>query len=137
MPMEVVLVIFVFAAAAWWAAYAERGSLALGCAAFIAVGYVLGPPLWSPHLGPVTLTVDRVLLLGLGAAYLWNWRRGRLTVSRLTSIDWLLIAALAYFTLRCGLTPKAPLDASAVKPWWRLIAAFWIPASLYLVARTA
>jgi O-antigen ligase len=29
------------------------------------------------------------------------------------------------------------VDASSVKPWWRLIAAFWVPTALYVVARTA
>ena len=135
--MELAFIIFAVAAVAWWAAYTRCGSLWIGCAAFVAIGYVLGPPLWSPKLGPLTLTVDRILVLGLGAAYLWQWRQGRLAASRLTSFDWLLIAALGYFTIRCAITPPAPIDGSAVKPWWRLIAAFWIPASLYLVARTA
>lgn len=135
--MELVVVIIAVAAAAWWAVYARCGSLWVGCAAFVALGYVLGPPLWSPKVGPIPLTIDRLLILGLGAAFLWQWRAGRLAPSRLTSADWLLIATLGYFTIRCAMTPSASVDASSVNPWWRLIAAFWIPASLYLVARTA
>jgi O-antigen ligase len=134
--VQLVLIIFVLAAAAWWAVYARHGSLLLGCAAFVALGYVLGPPLWSPRLGPVTLTVDRLLLVGFAGAYLWHWRAGRLRSTCLTGADWLLISTLVYFTLRCALTPEATINPSSVKPWWRLIAAFWIPAALYLTART-
>ncbi len=135
--MELVVVILALAAAVWWATYARHGSLWLGGAGFVAFGYVLGPALWSVHVGPMTMTVDRILILGLGAAFLWQARQGRLEVSRFTAADWLLIAALCYFTVRCAVTPPAPINASAVKPWWRLVAAFWIPAALYLIARTA
>ncbi|HEX6962705.1 MAG TPA: O-antigen ligase family protein, partial [Lacipirellula sp.] len=135
--MELVLLILALAAATWWAVYARYGSLVAGAGAVVALGYVLGPPLWSPQLGPVPLTVDRLLLVGLGAAYVWNWRKGQLSFGRVTAADWLLIATVGYFTVRCALTPPAPIDASTVKPWWRLIAAFWVPAALYLAARTA
>ncbi|RIK72266.1 MAG: hypothetical protein DCC67_19495 [Planctomycetota bacterium] len=135
--MEMVLLILAAAALCWWAAYARHGSLLVGVGAYLALGYVLGPPLWSANLGPLPLTADRVLLLALGAAFLWHWRQGRLTPRPLTAFDWLLLAALAYFTIRCAVTPPPPADCSSVKPWWRLIAAFWVPAALYLVVRTA
>jgi O-antigen ligase len=135
--MELVLIILAIAAAAWWAVYARYGSPLLGCGAFVALGYVLGPPLWSPNVGPVPLTVDRLLLIGLGGAVVWQWRQGRLQPGRLAGADWLLMVTLAYFTIRCTVTPAAMIDASSVKPWWRLIAAFWVPAALYATARTA
>jgi len=135
--MQIVLLILVAAAAMWWAVYAQHGAVWTGCAAFVALGYVLGPPLWNPNLGPIPLTVDRVLLVGLAAALAWHWRRGRLAFGGVTGLDWLLMAVLAYFTIRCALTPAPPLDGSSVKPWWRLIAAFWIPAAIYLAVRAA
>jgi O-antigen ligase len=135
--MELVLLILVVAAATWWAVYARHGSLLLGCGGLVALGYVLGPPLWSSNLGPIPLTVDRLLLLGLGATGAWHWRQGRLCFDRFTAADWLLLVTVAYFTIRCALTPEATINASAVKPWWRLIAAFWVPAALYAAARTA
>lgn len=135
--MELVLIIGVLATAVWWAVYARHGSLLAGAAGFVALGYVLGPPLWSVRLGPIPLTIDRLLLVALGGAFVWQAVRGRLPLDRLTRTDWLLLAALVYFTIRCAATPPAPLDGSAVKPWWRLVAAFWTPAVLYLAARTA
>ena len=135
--MEVVLAILAASGLLGWVAYARWGSLWVGCAAFIALGYVLGPPLWSLHLGPIPLTVDRVLLIGFGAAFLWKWRQGELALRHVSAVDWLLLATLAYFTVRCAMTPTPPADGSSVKPWWRLIAAFWIPGALYLASRTS
>ncbi|WP_428303810.1 O-antigen ligase family protein [Lacipirellula sp.] len=135
--MEVAIAIAALGGLLWWAAYARWGSLWMGCGAFIALGYVLAPPLWTAHIGPIPLTVDRVLLIGFGAAYIWKWRQGELALRHISPADWLLLAAIGYFTVRCAMTPTPPPDGSTVKPWWRLIAAFWIPAALYLAARTS
>lgn len=135
--MEIVLALLAVGGLFWWGAYARYGSLWIGAAAFIALGYVLAPQLWTAHIGPIPLTIDRILLLGLGAAFLWKWRQGELALHHISAADWLLLAAIGYFTLRCAMTPSPPPDGSTVKPWWRLIAAFWIPAALYLAARTS
>jgi N-acetylglucosaminyldiphosphoundecaprenol N-acetyl-beta-D-mannosaminyltransferase len=135
--MPLIAAILAVAALIWWAAYAQRGNLWLGLGAFLTLGYVLGPPLWTLKTGPVPLTFDRVLLLALVGALLWQWRSGKLARTSVTAADWLLIAALTYFTLRVAATPAPPLDGTTVKPWWRFIAAFCVPATLYLVARTA
>lgn len=135
--MEIVIAIFAVGALFWWGAYARRGSLWVGCAGFIALGYVLAPTLWTMHAGPIPLTIDRLLLAGLGAAFLWKWRQGELALRHVSAADWLLLAAIGYFTLRCAMTPPPPPDGSSVKPWWRLIAAFWTPAALFVAARTA
>lgn len=135
--MELVLLLTVAAAAIWAALFARRASLWLAAALFMALGYVLGPPLWTVHLGAVPLTIDRVLLVGLAAMVLWHWRRGTLELGSMTGFDWLLVAALAYFTARCALTGAPPPDGASVKPFWKLVAAFWVPAALYFTARVA
>jgi O-antigen ligase len=135
--MEIVLAILAVGGLFWWGAYARRGSLWIGAAAFVALGYVLAPPLWTAHIGPIPLTIERILLMGFGAAFLWKWRQGELTLRHISAADWLLLIAISYFTIRCAMTPAPPADGSSVKPWWRLIAAFWIPAALYLAARTS
>jgi O-antigen ligase len=136
--MEIVVAIGALALATWGALIARHASVWIATAVFIALGYVLGPPLWSADVGPLPLTPDRVLLAGLGALGLVHWRTGKLRPGVMTGYDWLLLAALAYFTLRCLVTGSAPtVEGAAVKPLWKLVAAFWIPASLYLAARVA
>jgi O-antigen ligase len=85
----------------------------------------------------VPLTVDRLLLVGLCGVVLWHWRGGQLRLGAMTGFDWLLVALVGYLTVRCAVTPEPPEDGSAVKPWWRLISAFWVPTAVYLAARTA
>jgi O-antigen ligase len=136
--MELVLLLLAIAAATWGAVFAQRASLWVAGATFIAAGYVLGPPLWTMHVGPIPVTADRVLLLGLAMIAVWQWRQGRLKPGVMTGFDWLLVALLAYFTIRCAITPAPPPgEGSTVKPWWKLIAAFWVPAAIYLTARAA
>lgn len=136
--MELLLLLVVLAAIVWGAVFAQRASLWFAGAAFIAAGYVLGPPLFSVHAGPIPVTPDRILLVGLAAMFTWQWKQGRLQRGVITGFDWLLIAALAYFTIRCALTSAPPEgDGSTVKPWWKLVAAFWVPALIYLTARVA
>jgi O-antigen ligase len=136
--MELLLLLVVLSAIVWGAVFAQRASLWFAGAAFIAAGYVLGPPLFSVHAGPIPVTPDRILLVGLAAMFAWQWRQGRLQPGVMTGFDWLLIAALAYFTVRCALTAAPPEgEGSTVKPWWKLIAAFWVPAAIYFTARVA
>ena len=135
--MEILLVIFAAAVAAWGLVVARHISLWVATAAFIALGYVLGPPLWTAHVGPIPFTIDRLLLVALAAACLWQWRQGKLADSAITGFDWLVVVTLAYFTARCALTDPPPADGASVKPLWKLVAAFWVPAALYLAARVA
>jgi O-antigen ligase len=135
--MELVLVILAVAVAVWGALFARSATVWMATALFMALGYVLGPPLWSVHAGPVPLTCDRLLLVGLGLLGLWHWRQGKLALGEMTGFDWLLIATLAYFTARTALTGAPPPDGASVKPFWKLVAAFWVPSAIYLAARVA
>ena len=47
--MELVILLFAVAAAAWGASVRRHASLWFATAPFIALGYVLGPPLWTVH----------------------------------------------------------------------------------------
>jgi O-antigen ligase len=134
--MEIVLAIVGAASLVWGAAYARRAALLPAAAAFIALGYVLGPPLWTAHVG-VPLTIDRLLLIGLGLMGVWHWRTGRLNPGVMTGYDWLLVATVAYFTVRCALTGAPPTEGASVKPFWKLMAAYWVPAAVYFTARMA
>ena len=54
---------------------ADRCSSAAAC--LIVVGYALGHEFWNAKLGPLPFTLDRVVLLGLLAAFAVQWRFGR------------------------------------------------------------
>lgn len=135
--MIVVALIFALVALTWLAIVAPRLPMLPACTAMAAVGYVCGPWLWSPQIGPINLTCDRLLMAGLFVLAAWQWREGQLRFRALSGADWLVVALAAYLTLRTATTPLPVGVHSSVGPWWRLIAAFWMPAALYGLARSA
>ena len=80
--MPIVALIVGLAAVVWGAIFARRGSLLAGCGLYIIVAYVVGHEFWHAKVGPVPLTLDRLLLVGLLAAAAIQWKVGRLTLKR-------------------------------------------------------
>ena len=135
--MTVILPIFAVAALVWALVYARHGSLLVGGAIFVAVGYVLNHNIFHMSVGPVSLTLGRLLLGGLVLLFLWRWRQGEVERRPLTGCDWLVAMFVGYLTVRYAFTPAATSNATEVSPSWRLIASFWMPATLYWVVRNA
>lgn len=136
--MPLVALIVLAAGLVWGALYARRGSLVVGASALVVVAYVVGYNFWNEHVGVLPLTLDRIVLVGLVAAFVAQWRWGRLERNPLAGSDWLLAALLVILgtsTLFSG-TPevRAPEGFSAA---WRLVMSFVVPAVLYWIAREA
>src|SRR5687768_11632042 len=93
--MHFIAAIVALAVVVWGAIYARRGSLVIGCALVLIVSYALGHEFWNVKVGPLPLTLDRLLILGLGAAFAIRWRAGQLAMRRFTAADWSLAALLA------------------------------------------
>jgi len=135
--MTLILPIFAVAALVWALVYARHGSLLVGGAIFVAVAYVLNHHVLHMSVGPVSLTLGRMLLGGLIVLFLWRFSQGEVQRRPLTGSDWLVALFVGYLTIRYAFTPAAPSNASGVAPTWRLIASFWMPAALYWVVRSA
>ncbi len=135
--MEILLTILGVAGLAWALAYCRHGSLLMGCTVFIAFGYILTRDFWEIRLGPLPLTVDRVLIAGLVSLFAWRWWRKEFSIAPLTGADWLGLLLVGYLTVRCVLTEPPGSVASSVPPFWRLIATFWMSAAVYWIARNS
>jgi len=135
--MTFLLTIFAVAALVWALVNARHGPLLVGSTIFVVIAYVLNHHVFRISLGPVSLTLGRLLLAGLMVLLLWRWRQGAIPVCRLTGCDWLVALFVGYLTIRYAFTPAAPSNASGVSATWRLIASFWMPAALYGVVRNA
>ena len=136
--MTFLLTIFAIAALVWALIYARHGSLLVGGTIFVAVAYVFNHNFLHVSLGPVSLTVGRVLLAGLVALVAWRWWHGEVEQRPITGCDWLVALFVGYLTVRYAFTSPAPIGIQAsVPPTWRLIANFWMPAALYAVVRQA
>ena len=95
--MPFVATVFALAAVTWGAIYARRGSLLVACGLILVAGYALGHEFWRVQIGPLPVTLDRVLLIGLVAAFAIQWRFGQLAFRPWTLSDWMLAAMLAIF----------------------------------------
>jgi O-antigen ligase len=136
--MAVVALIAVTAGLVWGVVYARRGSLVFATAALVVVAYVFGHYFWNARVGPLPLTLDRLLLVGLGAAFVAQWRWGHIERKPMTGVDWLLAAMLAVLTasaILAGTPDVVPPDVGS--PMWRLVMSFAVPGVLYLIARQA
>jgi N-acetylglucosaminyldiphosphoundecaprenol N-acetyl-beta-D-mannosaminyltransferase len=135
--MEIVAAIAVPTAIVWGMLFARRGSLSAGAAAFLVVGYVFGYEFWNAHVGPLPITLDRLVLAGLAAAFVVQWRMGRLKHRKITGSDWLLGGLLLLLATSAVLAGSPDVTANEHSPFGRLAMAFVLPAVLYGIIRRA
>ena len=133
--MPVVLAVFALAAVIWGAICARRGSLLVGCGLLVVVAYALGHEFWNAKVGPLPITFDRVLLIGLLAAFVWQLRFGGLAIRRMTGSDWMLAAMLALFTASAIFSGQPERTDGVTSKWGRLATSLLLPAVLYGVIR--
>lgn len=135
--MPIVAVIAGLVAIVWGAIVARRGSLVVGCAMFLIVSYVLGYEFWHARVGPLPLSLDRVILLGLLATLAVQWKLGRLRELHLSGSDWLLSGLVVLLFTNAALSGQADESLDAGSPWGRLVTSIVVPTLLYAVARVA
>ncbi len=135
--MPIVTLLAGAAAVVWWAIWARRGSLLVGCAALVATGYVFGHQFWHATIGPLPLTIDRVLLLALLAAFAVQCLAGRVTLVRPNKSDWLLVGLIAILGASAALSGQPEFSDGVTSKWGRLVATFIVPAVLYGIVRYA
>jgi len=133
--MAVAAFLFASGLFVWGAIYARHAALPVLVVATLLVGYVFGHSFWHADIGPLPLTLDRLLLVGLAGLFAWRLRAGQITWSALSSVDWALVVTLVW--LSCSAVLSRPGDEVSLphSPMWRLLFSFWAPAFLFLVMR--
>jgi N-acetylglucosaminyldiphosphoundecaprenol N-acetyl-beta-D-mannosaminyltransferase len=134
--MPIVAVILGVAALVWGAVYARRGSLLIGSGVFLAVAYVFGHEFWKANVGPLPLTLDRLVLAALLAALAIQWRIGRFKLRPFTGSDLALLALLSLLVTSAAMSGQPEVDGATSK-WGRLVTSFLIPGVLYFIVRHA
>lgn len=135
--MDLLIALAAIAGLAWGLAFLLRGSLVLGLLVFLLVNSCFGFYFLSFSVGPIPVTLDRLVLLAVLTAYLiQRWMR-RTTAAPLGAGDWLLGALIAILTVST-LTHEYHLQtADDISPVWRLVAGYLSPALVYWIARQA
>lgn len=133
--MLMIVAIAVCAGLVWAALYLERGSLALGCVALLAVGYCFGHHFLNFDLGPLPLTIDRLMVAGLVVVYLVQRRLGVLRPRPLCWVDLALVGLAAVLAIST-FTHDWHLDSpEKVSPLWLLVEGYLVPVVIYFLVR--
>jgi O-antigen ligase len=130
--MEAVFVIAGVVGLIWGTVVLLRGGLLAGCLAVLFAGTCFSVPFFKIELGPVPLTVDRILLVLLVAQYI-AWRRLAMCVTTgLSQSEIVFLAFIAMITLRAF---TADWDANNYQPVSWLVVNYGMPAVMYWIAR--
>ncbi len=135
--MPIIAATLAVAASLWGMLYVRRGSLMVGCMLMLGVSYTLGHEFWNVRTGPLPLTLDRMLLIGLVAAFVFRWRFNQLPHRKLTASDWALAATLLLLGTSAALSGQPDFTDGVASKWGRLIASFVIPSAVYVAIRNA
>jgi O-antigen ligase len=135
--MSFLIFIAVVVGLVWGTIYTLRGSLVAGCLAVVLVTYCFGHFFVNFDLGPLPLTLDRLAVGGLLAAFFVKLRFGTADPKPMTAADWLLAAFLGVLVVSTFTHSWRLARPGMVSPLWLLVAAYLIPAAIYFVSRNA
>ncbi len=133
--MELLTPLAAAALAVWLTWFALRGSLIAGCLMYLLVASCFGYPFLHFDVGPTVVTLDRLLIVGLSAAYVVQRSLGRTDPKPLQTVDKLLLAFLAVLTISTFTHEWQVVAIGNAPPVWRLATGFIMPAILYWIAR--
>ena len=124
--------IIVLTAAVWGAVYVNKTGLLGVSLAVLVTGCCFGHPFFHTSLGPLPITIDRLLLVGLVALFAIYLARGWIGFKRLTAADYLLIAFVGYIGVS---TFVHDWKFDHAQPVAKLISFYLMPLAIYGVAR--
>lgn len=133
--MPVVLLLAAIAAMLWAMFVAQRSSLLLATLATVIVGYVFGHSFWNAHIGPLPLTLDRMMLGGVTLLFAYRVWRGGLAPRRIGGVEWAFAALLTWLTFSALVSRPGDDVQLPTSPLWRLLFSFWAPALLLFIGR--
>lgn len=136
-PMTAIMTIAAIAGLVWGLIIAARGSLLLGCVLYLIAAACFGPYLLSFDVAGITLSLDRVFLVGLVGAAVLQRKLGQTDPKPLAGVDVAmigLVGVLAISTFTHDYRDAGPADVPIVQ---HLLNGYCIPLAIYWIARQA
>ncbi|HLA86198.1 MAG TPA: hypothetical protein VJL29_15530, partial [Thermoguttaceae bacterium] len=130
--MEIILAIAALAGLVWGLVLLTRGGLVAGCLAVLLAGCCFGHAFYHLPAGPIPLTLDRVLWVGMLGVYLVGLRQGWSDHKPLTWAD-VTLGAFLLVLLASTLTHDWRRNGNA--PLAHLVFFYLMPLGVYWVAR--
>ncbi len=133
--MEAIILVSAVAGMTWGVLCAWRGSLVTAALVLLLALCCFGYHFLHFPLGPLPLTIDRIVLALMLGMYVVQRRMGRADPKPLGWADWLLLAFLGYVGASIVLSDWQTVMKGDVSPWWRWIGGYLTPALIYWVVR--
>ena len=135
--MDSVIALAICISLAWALLFALKGPPLLGVLGYLLVAACFGHAFWHAHVGPLPLTLDRLVLVALMGLFFVQRFFRRSEHKQLVGSDWVLFSLLAWLTLTTFthdflLVLEPP---NHVPPLWRLAGGYLFPAVIYWLAR--
>ena len=112
---------------------ATRSRIVTDVCLFLTAGSCLGAPMWAMSLGPLPVTLGRLMLGGIVIRASWIALRGQVRIPRPTAIDLTWLGYLAIATLSLATTDYAFWDKYPISLW---LFYYVLPTMVYVVTRT-
>jgi len=130
--MEVIIILFGVAGLIWFMAFQRHLSVLVGGLMVVLVGTTFGHPFFNFNLGPIPITIDRVMLLWLVMASAVLWKMGRSDPKSFNRTDLIVVVLMGLLIASTFLhdwqyKEKLPLS--------RLLFFNLLPVCLYFVAK--
>lgn len=135
--MTPILIVAALAGLVWGTILLTRGSLVAGCLVYLVLACCFGVHFFSFEAGGTTLSLDRLFLVGLVAAYLVQWQLGKTDAKPLMKTDLVLLGMLGVFAVSAFTHDYRTTGKGEVPIVQHLINGYLIPLALYFVARQA
>ncbi|MEX1039563.1 MAG: O-antigen ligase family protein [Pirellulaceae bacterium] len=132
--MEAIVAIFVGVGLVWGLLLALRGSLLLGCVAVLVATSVFGVFFMTFKLG-INLSLDRLALVGLLAAFVLQWKLGKLEIRPWMTIDTIMALFFGVLIANTFMHDWRAAEPGQVPVVQHLINGYLIPLAIYIVAR--
>ena len=130
--MQVVLILFGLAGLVWFMAAQRHLSVLVGSLLVLLTGATFGHPFFNFNVGPIPVTIDRVLLGWLVLASLVLWKMGRSDPKSFSRTD---VVVVVLMTLLMVSTFLHDWSYKEKLPLTRLLFFNLIPVSFYFVAK--
>ncbi len=133
--MSAIIVIFSVAGLLWGTLLVARGDAIGACLAYLLAACCFGHAFVNFDLGPVPLTIDRLVFVLLVAIFVVQYRRSRADLKPLDSAEWLMVALLSWFLVTMAVVDRAPDVENRTLTMVRLVAGYLMPFGMYAIAR--
>lgn len=121
----------------WGTIFVLRGSLVVGAMLVILALNCFGYLFTHFEAGPLPLTIDRVMLGALIAAYIVQRALGRTDEKPLNAGDWATLAFVGYLLVNMFTGDWQNVQKKEMTPPWRWFGGYCTPLLLYWVAKQA